>query len=374
MIARTIILLLATLSCLCTYSQEYEVVSFEVKQNDLTARTNPRVDANGRKCAVVKVYAEDKIAAVRGAVVGEIESIGMEKQIYMAHDARQMELVFENHYPLTITFMDYDIPSLTGQMTYICKLRQTTENSTVSEQHNPNNNVNTSTTIMSTNRNNDSVSNYNVNMKSEYYIEKADELVGNRDYERAVSILKDGIRNIPQYAPLYKKLAMVYVELNNISSASDSYDNYMKYNGSLTYNDYIQAAVFAFYAGVENNGNSTIAQKYLDKAENYAITASKLLPDNYKPYKIMGDIAKQKADDSSMEKAAFPMYSKAVVLLESSKDTSRYASDAKTIYNYIGNYYLSRKEIVKAKEAFYKYLQYDPNNEQYRMFVEGLKE
>ncbi|MCM1141277.1 MAG: hypothetical protein NC453_22140 [Muribaculum sp.] len=365
---------MATLSCLCTYSQEYEVVSFEVKQNDLTARTNPRVDANGRKCAVVKVYADDKIAAVRGAVVGEIETIGMEKQIYLAHDARQMELVFENHYPLTIRFMDYDIPSLTGQMTYICKLRQPTENSTVSEQHNPNNNVNTSTTIMSTNRNNDSVSNYNVNMKSEYYIEKADELVGNRDYERAVSILKDGIRNIPQYAPLYKKLAMVYVELNNISSASDSYDNYMKYNGSLTYNDYIQAAVFAFYAGVENNGNGTIAQKYLDKAENYAITASKLLPDNYKPYKIMGDIAKQKADDSSMEKAAFPMYSKAVVLLESSKDTSRYTSDAKTIYNYIGNYYLNRKEIVKAKEAFYKYLQYDPNNEQYRMFVEGLKE
>jgi len=116
--------MLFTSFCLTTVSaQEYKVVSLDVEKTDLTARTNPRVDSNGRKCAVLKVYVDDQIAEARGSVVGNIEAVGMEKQIYMAHDAKQVELVFQNHYPLKIVFIDYDIPSLTGQMTYICKLK-----------------------------------------------------------------------------------------------------------------------------------------------------------------------------------------------------------------------------------------------------------
>lgn len=75
-------MILSALVCLQTASaQEYEVISFGVKYNDIAARINSRVDANGRKSAVVKVYADDKIATVRGAAVGEVESIGMGKQI-----------------------------------------------------------------------------------------------------------------------------------------------------------------------------------------------------------------------------------------------------------------------------------------------------
>lgn len=77
-----LLMTLSVIACLQTISaQEYEVLSFEVKQNDMSARTNPRVDANGRKCTIIKVYVDDKIATVRGSVVGEVESIGMEKQI-----------------------------------------------------------------------------------------------------------------------------------------------------------------------------------------------------------------------------------------------------------------------------------------------------
>ncbi len=85
------------------------------------------------------------------------------------------------------------------------------------------------------------------------------------------------------------------------------------------------------------------------------------------------DIAKQKADEASVASAAVPAYTEAIALLEASKDPSRYASDAKEMYNYMGNYYLDQKDVEKAKEYFNKYLQYDPNNEQYRKFVEGLK-
>ncbi|MDE5795977.1 MAG: tetratricopeptide repeat protein, partial [Muribaculaceae bacterium] len=59
-------------------------------------------------------------------------------------------------------------------------------------------------------------------------------------------------------------------------------------------------------------------------------------------------------------------------LLEAKPDT-RYAADAKEMYNYLGNYYLDQKDVAKAKEYFNKYLEYDPNNDAYRKFVEGLK-
>ena len=118
----TLLLILVNLiSC----AQEFEVTEFAIVPNDLTARINGRVDGNGRKCAVIKVYADDHVVAVRGATVGEVTGAGMEKLVYMAHDSKAIELVFEHHLPLKIEFDNYNIPSLTGMMTYVLKLKET---------------------------------------------------------------------------------------------------------------------------------------------------------------------------------------------------------------------------------------------------------
>ena len=119
-----LIVCLLLLLHLSATAQEFAVASFEIAPKDLTARVNSRIDANGRKCAVVKVYVADNIAAARGSVVGDIVSAGMEKWVYMSHDSKQLELVFEHHLPLHIKFMDHDYPSLSGQMTYILKLSE----------------------------------------------------------------------------------------------------------------------------------------------------------------------------------------------------------------------------------------------------------
>lgn len=103
-------------------AQEYRVESFEVLPNDLTARTEGRVDANGRKCAVIKIYVRDAVTEAAGPVVGDVVDKGMEKRVYVSHDARQMELHFKEHMPLRISFSDYNFPSLTGQMTYRMRL------------------------------------------------------------------------------------------------------------------------------------------------------------------------------------------------------------------------------------------------------------
>lgn len=107
-----------------SYAQEYKVESFEIAPKDLSARTEGRVDENGRKCAVIKVYVKDAITDTDGPVVGEIRDRGMEKWIYVSHDARQVGLLFKEHMPLSISFVDYNYPSLTGQMTYLLKLNE----------------------------------------------------------------------------------------------------------------------------------------------------------------------------------------------------------------------------------------------------------
>ncbi|MDE6017235.1 MAG: tetratricopeptide repeat protein [Muribaculaceae bacterium] len=205
----------------------------------------------------------------------------------------------------------------------------------------------------------------------------AEEFVKAKRADEAITVLQEAIKEMPENANFNKQLAMTYVETENFSGASDTFEGFIAKSENPGYNDYIQQAIFSFYAGVENKqkADQAKADTYFNKAKANVEKAQAEIPDNYKPKKILGDIALQYAtNDDEVKTAAFPMYSEAAELLEKSSDPSRYKSDAKTIYNYLGNYYLDHKDVAKAKENFNKYLQYDPENEGYRKFVEGLKE
>ncbi len=192
--------------------------------------------------------------------------------------------------------------------------------------------------------------------------------------DEAQKILEKAIQEDPKNPAFYKELAMTYVEGNNLTKATEAYEGYLANSDEPGYNDFIQQATFAFYAGVENKTKDTAAaEKFYGIAKDYASKAAAILPDNYKPVKFDGDIALQKAAEADVASAAVPYYQKAIDLLEASPNRDRYATDAKTMYNYMGNYYLDQKDVAKAKEYFVKYLQLDPNNEDYRKFVESLK-
>lgn len=204
----------------------------------------------------------------------------------------------------------------------------------------------------------------------------ADEFTKAKRTDEAIAVLQEGIKEMPDNANFDKQLAMTYLEANNFSGASDTFEGYIAKLEKPDFNDFSQQATFSFYAGVENKqDNPEKAEEYFKKAYDYATKMEAALPGNYKPYKIYGDIAMQRAtSDAEVKTIAFPMYSEAATLIEKSENPSRYARDAKPIYNYLGNYYLDQKDVAKAKECFNKYLQYDPDNETYRKFVEGLKE
>ena len=202
----------------------------------------------------------------------------------------------------------------------------------------------------------------------------ASELLAAKRVDDAIEVLKEAVKEMPENADMSKQLAFAYLDANNLSPTADAYNDFIIKSEQPGYNDFIQQATFDYYAGIENQEKDPAkAASYFDNAKKYALKAAEILPDNYKPVMIQGDLLKQMASKDQASSAAQPLYEKAVVLLEKSADPSKYARDAKTIYNYLGNFYLDKKDVAKAKEYFNKYLQYDPNNADYRKFVEGLK-
>ena len=205
----------------------------------------------------------------------------------------------------------------------------------------------------------------------------ADEFNKAKRTDEAIEVLQEAIKDMPDNANFNKQLAMTYLDKEDFAGSSDAYEVYLSKLEEPGFNDYSQQATFSYYAGVKSKelGDAAKTDEYFNKTVDYAKKAEAALPDNYRPYKIYGDVAMQRAaSEAEAKTVAFNDYSEAAARIDKSENPSRYARDAKAIYNYLGNYYLDQKDVAKAKENFNKYLQYDPNNEGYRKFVEGLKE
>lgn len=203
----------------------------------------------------------------------------------------------------------------------------------------------------------------------------AGELSDAKRADEAVQVLEEGIKDIPDNLNFYKQLAFVYVDRNNLEKASDVYSQYLAKNDEAGYNDFVQQALFAYFAGAQNLQTDPVkSQKYMGIASEYANKAKEMAANQYKPVMILGDIAiAQAANDEARKLAGQPLYEQAIVLLENSADPSRYTSDAKKIYSYLGNCYVEKNDVAKAKEYFNKYLTLAPNDEAVREYVSKLK-
>lgn len=201
--------------------------------------------------------------------------------------------------------------------------------------------------------------------------------------DEAIEVLKAGIKEIPDFADFNKTLAMTYIDKNDLTDAADAYAEYMK-KIEPGYNDYIQQATFDFYAAIENKADQAKANKYFEAARANAAKASEILPDNYMPYKIYGDIAKQTAPSAdAAESAAVADYEKASDMLEAmiakniaegKNVPNKYKSDAKDINVYLGNHYYEKARVdEKAKMYYNRALAQDPGNDQLRNFVSKIK-
>lgn len=203
----------------------------------------------------------------------------------------------------------------------------------------------------------------------------SDELSNNGKADEAQALLQEAISNDPTNRDYYKQLALVMVKANDLPGATDAFQGYIDNTENPTYNDYIQQATYAFYAGVANQkDNIDAANKYYDMAQASTEKARAISNDFTKPLKIQGDIAKQRVPEDQVASAAVPYFTEGIAIFEAKENPSRNdINDAKEMYNYMGNYYLDQKDVPTAVIYFNKYLELDPENEAYRNFVEGLQ-
>lgn len=198
----------------------------------------------------------------------------------------------------------------------------------------------------------------------------ADEFNRGGKADEAIAVYQEGINELPDNANLVKQLALVYAGKDDMQNAAQTFDKYLSKLEEPGYNDLIQAALLNFAAGVYSTDDAAKAD-FFANAVNDADKASTILPDNYKPFKIKGDVAIQAAAADAKGSAAFENYKKAAELVAGKED--KYLSDSKAIYNYLCNYYLDQKDVPEAKAWGLKVVELDPNNTQYRDFVNGLK-
>lgn len=197
----------------------------------------------------------------------------------------------------------------------------------------------------------------------------SDEMIKGGKTAEAVAVLQDGVNSLPNNPNLYKQLAMAYVDMNDMAAASQAYEGYIQHTEKPTFNDMLQGARFAYYAGVQNKDNASEMDRYFSIANTYLDKAAELNPIMYHPLKMRGDMATLKGNAQE----GIDYYIKAIDLLEGYEgDTSRYASDAKNMYNAVGNAYLDKNDKATAKRYFNGYLKYDPDNADYRKFVDSL--
>lgn len=187
--------------------------------------------------------------------------------------------------------------------------------------------------------------------------------------DSAISVLNNAIKEYDTNASFYKQLAMLYVEKNDMADASKSYDGYLKNTKEPGYNDMIQAAIFAMYAGVEAKANPATADKFYNQAAEFCNKAAELYPEMYRPEQIKGDIAINQGNPD----AAIDNYINAIQKFEAmTGDKSRYQAHAKSMYGTVAQSYIQKGDKATAKQYVSNYLNAYPDDADFTTLLKGL--
>ena len=119
MLRRLLTIMILHACVLVSYAQELRVKNFEVRTNDLSARTQSRQDNNGNDCALVKVQLAASGAKFEGNVVGDVKYDTSEYWVYMPQGSKRMTVKVEGYLPLNVSFEDKGVKGLEAKTTYV---------------------------------------------------------------------------------------------------------------------------------------------------------------------------------------------------------------------------------------------------------------
>ena len=127
-------LILLCLLPLCIYAQgELVVKSMKQIPNSMAARSNPRLDGNGKPGALLQLQMTPVLDKVGGNYIGTpVRKGATETWVYLTDGTKEVKLYFKSHTPLFIRFADLGIESVKSNEVYEVRIGENSPTNKVS--------------------------------------------------------------------------------------------------------------------------------------------------------------------------------------------------------------------------------------------------
>ena len=189
--------------------------------------------------------------------------------------------------------------------------------------------------------------------------------------EEAISAYEKAIELNPGNVDLIRFMGDSYADAENFVKAAEYYQRLVD-SGNNKSNDLFTLS--NYYLGVASSEGLDDATKAdaLAKSQKYIDEVDKLVPENVQIVNQKAKIAKFREGDTNTG-AALAAYNELLNILEKKENKADYARYYKYAYNYLATYYFGKGDKATAKTYYQKWLEYDPENESLRNYVNSLK-
>jgi tetratricopeptide (TPR) repeat protein len=189
--------------------------------------------------------------------------------------------------------------------------------------------------------------------------------------EEAIAAYNKAIDLNPKNTDLIRNLGDSYADAENFVKAAEYYQRLVD-DGNNKSNDLFTLS--NYYLGIASTDSLDAATKAdaLTKSQKYIDEVDKLVPGNVQIVNQKAKIAKFREGDNN-NGAALAAYQELLSILDEKPDKASYSRYFKYAYNYLATYYFTKGDKATAKTYYQKWLEYDPENESLRNYVNSLK-
>ena len=189
--------------------------------------------------------------------------------------------------------------------------------------------------------------------------------------EEAISAYEKAIELNPNNADLIRFMGDSYADTENFVKAAEYYQRLVD-SGNNKSNDLFTLS--NYYLGIASSEGLDAMTKAdaLNKSQFYIDEVDKLVPGNVQIVNQKAKIAKFREGDTN-NGAAMAAYQELLNILDQKENKEDYARYYKYAYNYMATYYFTKGDKAMAKTYYQKWLEYDPENESLRNYVNSLK-
>ena len=189
--------------------------------------------------------------------------------------------------------------------------------------------------------------------------------------EEAIEAYNKAIDLNPKNTDLIRNLGDSYADAENFVKAAEYYQRLVD-DGNNKSNDLFTLS--NYYLGIASTESLDAATKAdaLAKSQKYIDEVDKLVPGNVQIVNQKAKIAKFREGENN-NGAALAAYNELLSILDAKPDPESYARYYKYAYNYLATYYFTKGDKATAKTYYQKWLEFDPENESLRNYVNSLK-